>query len=794
MTKLFSMKLLFRILPFVLISFASNAQFPGCPDIIAGPDQCVFTPCIDIVADPFEVGETTSYTAQSIPYNPPINFGAAGGTPVSVGTDDVWSSVITLPFTFCYFGQMYTQCVIGSNGAISFNLGNAGGFQPWSFSASCPSASLVSAGDIFGPYHDIDPSVGGNGVNYYLLGTAPCRIFVVTWENIPMFSCNNLSSSHMIVLYETTNAIDVYVQDREVCTSWNSGNAVIGVQNPTGTAGIAAPGRNTGPWGVSTPEGWRFNPDGAPIYVVEWYEGGNLIGTGDTVNVCPTVQTTYTAQVTYTTCSGTTIVETDDIVLTPSIPLLLDVSQLTNVSCNGGSDGEITVAASGGISPYSYTINGGPSQSQTTFAGLPAGAYSIEVTDNAGCTQVLDTVITEPAGMTLTEVGTTSATCGQPNGQLEISVTGGLNPYSYSTDSGVTSQGTGLFTGIYSGTYSVVVTDNNGCMDSINVIVGDTPAPTIDLVLTDTVCSGMSDGVVEVSATGGAMPYQYNVNGGTSQSSGIFNNQGEGVSDYIVVDATGCSDTISVEVYVYPDPTIFNDTTACNFGIFVNNTSSYAGGIWSCADTAVHFNPNNTVDNPEIYTIGQSGVYTVTYTDNTCGTQISSDIDFVEYPSTWLNDTLLCNGIVYNLVAPNSNAHTTNYQWNNGTPGETIQITEPGVYILTMTNVCHTGVDSITIEYQLCDINVPNVLSIAEGSQNSLWYVQTDGLGEFHVFITNRWGNVVYECDDADAKCYWDGRAQNGTFVNAGTYFYTIEAKDMNGSPLIKHGFITVVE
>ena len=111
-----------------------------------------------------------------------------------------------------------------------------------------------------------------------------------------------------------------------------------------------------------------------------------------------------------------------------------------------------------------------------------------------------------------------------------------------------------------------------------------------------------------------------------------------------------------------------------------------------------------------------------------------------------------------------------------------------------MTNVCHTGIDSITIEYQLCDINIPNVLSIAEGSQNSLWYVNADGLGEFHVYITNRWGNVVYECDDADAKCYWDGRTQNGTFVNAGTYFYTIEAKNMNGTPITKHGFITVVE
>ena len=133
-------------------------------------------------------------------------------------------------------------------------------FHPWSFTASCPSAALSPAGDVFGVYHDTDPAYGGT-IKWYLLGTAPCRIFVVSYNNLPHFSsaCNtNKFTTSMIVLYETTNVIDVYVQQKQTCTTWNSGNAVIGIQRPDGAAGVAAPGRNTGPWTVNTPEAWRF--------------------------------------------------------------------------------------------------------------------------------------------------------------------------------------------------------------------------------------------------------------------------------------------------------------------------------------------------------------------------------------------------------------------------------------------------------------------------------------------------------------------------------------------------------
>ena len=97
---------------------------------------------------------------------------------------------------------------------------------------------------------------------------------------------------------------------------WNSGNALVGIQNATATTAYTPPGRNTGPWTVpaGSPEAWRFTPDGAPNFIVEWLDaGGTIIGTGDSVEVCPIAPTTYTAQITYTNCDGTSIVESDDV-------------------------------------------------------------------------------------------------------------------------------------------------------------------------------------------------------------------------------------------------------------------------------------------------------------------------------------------------------------------------------------------------------------------------------------------------------------------------------------------------
>ncbi|WP_298303552.1 hypothetical protein [Flavobacterium sp.] len=306
----------------------------GCPTNVAGglglngldPSpilDCSTSTCTNLEATFLQLGQTTSYTVQSIPYAPPYQFGCLQNS-VSINVDDVWSPTISLPFNFCYYGNTYNQCLIGSNGVITFDQtsNTPGGYSTWSFSNDLPSTSLF-LNSIFGAYHDIDPSVGGE-VGWELVTlSSGCRALVASWNEIPMFSasCNSLLYTGMIVLYENTNIIEVYMKEKRVCASWNSGNAVVGVQNATGSQATVAPNRNSTStdWTI-TNEAWRFVPSGTSLTTITWYEGngitGPVVGSTASINVCPTATTTYTARVTYTFCNGTTLDLTDTTTIT----------------------------------------------------------------------------------------------------------------------------------------------------------------------------------------------------------------------------------------------------------------------------------------------------------------------------------------------------------------------------------------------------------------------------------------------------------------------------------------------
>lgn len=395
------MKRIYSLILALVFSFSiSLAQGTGCPEVTASPNQVLpcTQQCTQISASAFEVGETDVYTVNPIPHSPPIAYNQPGGNPISVNTDDVWSNVINLPFPFCFFGQTYTQCIVGSNGAISFNTASAGGYHPWPFSASVPSPDLVQAGNIFGPYHDIDPSVAGS-VRWYLLGQAPCRTLIVSYNNLGHYSCTNLRSTHMMVLYETTNIIEVYVQQKQTCNSWNSGNTVIGIQNPSGTVGYTPPGRNTGNWTVTTPEAWQFKPAGAPIYSpIEWFEGANLIGTGNNITVCPTGTSTYTARTTYTRCDGLQIPAEDQVTVSFSPNPIVNLTPVNPFSCSG-SNVTLTASSPNNVS-YSWSTGAG-NVASINVAPATTTTYTVTAIDNTtGCeSQASTTVnIAEPTG------------------------------------------------------------------------------------------------------------------------------------------------------------------------------------------------------------------------------------------------------------------------------------------------------------------------------------------------------------------------------------------------------------
>ncbi|WP_281756571.1 choice-of-anchor J domain-containing protein, partial [Neptunitalea chrysea] len=281
----------------------------ACNEIEAGDDQTIDCGTSDVQLSASYIvsgSDTNQYELSSISCDPDTT----PGTPSQITNDDVYSGLIDIGFNFCFFGNTYSQLVIGANGVISFNTTYANSFCPWGFNASVPDPGLP-LNAIFGVFHDIDPSQCGT-IEYALSGTAPNRAFIVTY-NVCQFNCTNLTSNTQIVLHETTNAIEINIIDKPTCTAWNSGVAVAGIQNSDGTIGYTPQGRNTGAW-TATNEYWRYVPSGPSNYTFEWLEGSTVLATDSPyITVNPLSTTTYTAQISYAACDGTTATFSDDV-------------------------------------------------------------------------------------------------------------------------------------------------------------------------------------------------------------------------------------------------------------------------------------------------------------------------------------------------------------------------------------------------------------------------------------------------------------------------------------------------
>jgi len=186
-----------------------------------------------------------------------------------------------------------------------------------------------------------------------------------------------------------------------------------------------------------------------------------------------------TYNVNITDVNGCTV-SASGIVTGPSAALTVSGVQ-TNVSCFGGANGTIALSVSGGTSPYTYNWAdlSGSNQPQNR-TGLSIGTYSVTVTDSRGCTAMLSKTITQPLALSLS-VTVTQPTCPTTpfNGAITLTVTGGTSPYTYNWADLSGSNQPQNRTGIGPGTYTVLVTDSNGCTATISatlVATSNTPA------------------------------------------------------------------------------------------------------------------------------------------------------------------------------------------------------------------------------------------------------------------------------------------------------------------------------
>ncbi len=271
-------------------------------------------------------------------------------------------------------------------------------------------------------------------------------------------------------------------------------------------------------------------------------------------------------------CQGTAF----DIVTEPS-PVVASTSS-TPVTCNSLSDGIGSVSGSGGTPGYTYFWSGGGG-SASSSTGLPAGNYSVTVTDFHGCQTVSTVTITEPAVLSVVVAPDDVSCNGASNGGASATASGGTAPYTYSwMPSGAASA---AVSGLAAGPHSVTVTDSNGCVHTESVTITEPTALSLSLIsILPVTCNGDCDGAAQIQVAGGVAPYMYSWAPG-GQSSTSVNNLCAGTHIFTVTDFHGCSDSIQV-VITEPNAITSSITTtnvSCGGACDGSATVVYSGGV-----------------------------------------------------------------------------------------------------------------------------------------------------------------------------------------------------------------------
>ena len=265
---------------------------------------------------------------------------------------------------------------------------------------------------------------------------------------------------------------------------------------------------------------------------------------GDPIFVNPTTEDIANLQQgTYKLIVTDAVGSKDSITSTITQPAAITFSaQVVNVICPGQSNGSITINASEGIAPYQYSLNSGTYQSSNFFGNLAEGNYLINVKDANGCIKSNNVVVAAISDLHMTAVITNVACFGDNTGAINITVTGGSGNYIYRW------AGAGGFkstqediSNLKNGTYTVVVTDATyGCtITQTYTVTQPTSALKVNATKSDIISCGTT-GSVTATASGGMPAYQYKLNNGAYQSSGIFAGLATGTYTITAKDANGC--------------------------------------------------------------------------------------------------------------------------------------------------------------------------------------------------------------------------------------------------------------
>ena len=762
------------------------------------------------------------------PYTDP----GAPGNPISLTIDDRYSAVIPLGFNFPFFGTVYNSVVVSTNGYISFDISRAGLTSHWQIPNDLPN-NFYDRALIMGPYHDLDPSEPTSPtqqIKYDILGTAPHRRFVFSFYKVPLFLCASLiENTHQIVLYESTGIIEVFIQSKEICSGWNTGKGMIGLQNFAKTQGIMAPGRRASdpPWGsINMNESWRFLPTGnAAASLLKRVElidfAGNVIvpfssavlnfsGNGiidvDFPNVCPTTDpANYIVRTVYEKFDNPTV----DIIAHDTVNILREpapftvTATATNAICNGGN-GTISVITPLGPT-YEYSVDGINWQVSPVFT-LPAGTYTVRAREGGSfCSGITSATITEPAPISLAS-SITNTNCGNNTGSIDVTASGGTPAYQYSID-GTNYQASNVFNNLPVGTYNnIIVKDANDCTAPLPpVVITLIDTMRLELGADSTICFGTSITLIpQTNALTDTFKWtpKPTLNFDTVRTP--IATPTDTTKYYVTAKWGICTrnDSITVNVKHKPVANAGKDTTVCyktNATLFgsASNLSGTVNFAWSPPDSLN--TPNTAITIVRLDTTRQ---FTLTVTDNYgCNFSVTDSVIVTMQPELVAfagNDTNAILGRQHQLLATGRNA--TDFVWSPAGPLNNPFIANPKAiiyndtyfYVRITDAIGCTDEDTLFVKaYEGPTYYLPNAFTPNGDGLNDIFFPTPVGIRSTEYFrIFDRFGAVMYQTREWMKG--WDATLK-GKPASSGTYVWMIKGIDVNGSVVEMKGTVILL-
>ena len=481
-------------------------------------------------------------------------------------------------------------------------------------------------------------------------------------------------------------------------------------------------------------------------------------------------------------CTTTnSITLTQPVVLTTTIAVSSNYNG-QNISCNGLSNGSIDLSVAGGTVNYTYSWTN-TSQITQDITGLSANTYSVLVTDQNGCKAVTGITLTQPAVLTTTVAvssnynGQNISCNGLSNGAIDLSVAGGTTAYTYSWSNAQTTQD---ISGLNANTYSVLVTDKNGCA-ATNTIVINQPAPLSNTIVVSSnyngqniSCNGLSDGSIDLSVSGGATAYTYS----WSNAQTIQDISGLNANTYsvLVTDVNGCTTTNTITI---TQPAVLTTSIAVSSNYNGQNVSCFGSSNGSIdlsvagGTTAYTYNWSNSQATQDVSGLA-AGTYSVLVTDkNGCIatntitlTQPVAMSNTIVISSNYNGQNISCNGLsdgsVDLSVSGGTAAYT--YSWSNSATTQDISGLAAGAYTVTVTDVngC-TGTGTVSLSQPL-----------PVAATSTITNVTCNGFSNGSIDISASGGTPAYLYSWSNAAT-----TQDITAITAGNY--TVTVTDVNG-------------